>query len=56
MRMLNTAKDATKTIYDPNMEKIDYVFENKLTVPKYSRLVDVSEDRKNEFNLNIRIR
>ncbi len=37
-----------------DMEKIDYVFENKLTVPKYSRLVDVSEIEKNEFNLNIR--
>lgn len=37
-----------------DIEKIDYVFENKLTVPKYSRLVDVSEIEKNEFNLNIR--
>jgi len=37
-----------------DLEKIDYVFENKLTVPKYSRLVDVSEIEENEFNLNIR--
>jgi len=38
-----------------DIEKIDYVFTNKLDIPKYSRLVDVSEIRdKHDFNLNIR--
>jgi len=35
-------------------EKIDYVFTNKIEIPKYSRLVDISEIEENEFNLNIR--
>lgn len=37
-----------------DIEKIDNVFEKKLEEPKYSRLVDVSEIKKNEYNLNIR--
>lgn len=37
-----------------DIEKIDYVFTNKLEIPKYSRLVDLSEIRINDFNLNIR--
>lgn len=37
-----------------DIEKIDYVFENKLEVPKYSRLVDISKIKENEYNLNIR--
>lgn len=38
-----------------DIEKIDYVFTNKIEVPKYSRLVDFSEiQEKNDFNLNIR--
>jgi type I restriction enzyme M protein len=37
-----------------DIEKIDYVFANKLEEPKYSRLVDISEIKKNDFNLNIR--
>ena len=37
-----------------DIERIDYVFENKLNVPKYAHLVDVAEIKKNEYNLNIR--
>lgn len=37
-----------------DIEKIDYVFTNKLEVPKYSRLVDIADIKKREFNLNIR--
>lgn len=37
-----------------DIEKIDNVFEKKIEEPKYSRLVDVAEIKKNEFNLNIR--
>lgn len=38
-----------------DIEKIDYVFTNKIEVPKYSRLVDLAEiQEKNDFNLNIR--
>jgi type I restriction enzyme M protein len=37
-----------------DIEKIDYVFTNKLEVPKYSRLVDIADIKKHEFNLNIR--
>ena len=37
-----------------DMEKITFVFENKREVPKYSRLVNLSEIKKHEFNLNIR--
>lgn len=38
-----------------DIEKIDYVFTNKLQIPKYSRLVDkktIAEE--NDYNLNIR--
>jgi len=37
-----------------DIEKIVYVFENKLEVPKYSRIVDIKEIEENDFNLNIR--
>ena len=38
-----------------DVEKIDYVFTNKLEIPKYSRLVDESEiAEKHDYNLNIR--
>lgn len=37
-----------------DIEKIEYVFDRKLDEPKYSRLVDLSEIKKNEYSLNIR--
>jgi type I restriction enzyme M protein len=38
-----------------DIEKIDFVFTNKLEIPKYSRLVDKTEIVENhDFNLNIR--
>lgn len=38
-----------------DIEKIDYVFSNKLEIPNYSRLVDKSEiAEKHDYNLNIR--
>ncbi len=37
-----------------DIEKIVYVFDNRLEVPKYSRLVDIKEIEENDFNLNIR--
>jgi len=38
-----------------DIEKIDYVFTNKLEIPKYSRLVDVREImEEHDVNLNIR--
>lgn len=37
-----------------DIEKIDYVFVNKLDVPKYSRLVSLDEIQRRDFNLNIR--
>lgn len=37
-----------------DIEKIDFVFTNKLEIPKYSRLVDLREIKANDFNLNIR--
>ncbi|MAT57900.1 MAG: N-6 DNA methylase [Ignavibacteriae bacterium] len=37
-----------------DIEKIDYVFTNKLEVEKYSRLVDLTEIESNDYNLNIR--
>lgn len=37
-----------------DVEKIDYVFTNKIEEPKYSRLVNLSEIENNEFTLNIR--
>lgn len=35
-------------------ERITFVFDNKLQIPKYSRLVELKEIEKNDFNLNIR--
>jgi type I restriction enzyme M protein len=37
-----------------DIEKIDHVFENKIEVPKYSRLVDISEIKRKKYNLNIK--
>lgn len=37
-----------------DIEKIDHVFTNKLEIPKYSRLVDISEIEAEDYNLNIR--
>jgi len=37
-----------------DIEKIVTVFEKKLEIPKYSRLVDIKEIKENDFNLNIR--
>ncbi len=37
-----------------DIEKIVTVFNGKKEIPKYSRLVDIKEIRKNDFNLNIR--
>jgi type I restriction enzyme M protein len=38
-----------------DIEKIDHVFAQKLEVPKYSRLVDMSEIARNNWSLNIRL-
>jgi type I restriction enzyme M protein len=37
-----------------DIEKIATVFDRKLEIPKYSRLVDIKEIEENDFNLNIR--
>jgi len=37
-----------------DIEKITTVFNGKKEIPKYSRLVDIKEIEKNDFNLNIR--
>lgn len=37
-----------------DIEKIDTVFTKKLSINKYSKLVDLSEIEENDFNLNIR--
>ena len=37
-----------------DIEKIDYVFTNKIEIPKYSRLVDIKELAGYDYNLNIR--
>ncbi|HEV7646104.1 MAG TPA: N-6 DNA methylase [Pyrinomonadaceae bacterium] len=37
-----------------DIEKIDYVFTNKLEISKYSKVVDLTEIQGNEYNLNIR--
>ncbi len=37
-----------------DIEKISYVFKNKIELPKYSRLVEVKEIEKEDFNLNVR--
>ncbi len=43
------------TLRPEDMEKIDFVFSNKLEIPKYSRLVGKSEVvEKYDYNLNIR--
>jgi len=37
-----------------DIEKIVYVFDQKLQIPKYSRLVDIAEIEDSDYNLNIR--
>lgn len=37
-----------------DIEKIDFVFTHKIEIPKYSRLVDIKEIQKHDYNLNIR--
>jgi type I restriction enzyme M protein len=37
-----------------DIEKITFAFDNRLEVPKYSRLVGLDEIEKNDFNLSIR--
>lgn len=37
-----------------DIEKITYVFDNKLNIPKYSRLVSLKEIEEHKYNLNIR--
>jgi type I restriction enzyme M protein len=37
-----------------DIEKISTVFHEKKEIPKYSRIVDISEIEENDFNLNIR--
>ncbi len=37
-----------------DIEKIDYVFTHKQDAPKYARLVDIEELKRNDYNLNIR--
>jgi len=44
------------TLRPEDIEKIDHVFTTKLPVPKYARLVDITEigNEQNDWNLNIR--
>jgi type I restriction enzyme M protein len=42
------------TLRPEDIEKIDHVFTHKLEVPKYSRLVDIAEIERKDWNLNIR--
>ncbi|WP_406843494.1 N-6 DNA methylase [Flavobacterium soyae] len=42
------------TLRPEDIEKIDYVFTNKVEEPKYSKLVDLKTIEENEFTLNIR--
>ena len=42
------------TLRPEDIEKISYVYLNKLSIPKYSRLVDLSEIAENKYTLNIR--
>ncbi|MGH7600722.1 MAG: N-6 DNA methylase, partial [bacterium] len=42
------------TLRPEDIEKIDHVFTHKEEVPKYSRLVDLSEIERHDWNLNIR--
>jgi len=37
-----------------DIEKIEHVFTHKLSIDKYSRLVDLQEIKNNDYNLNIR--
>lgn len=37
-----------------DIEKISYVFKNKIELPRYSRLVDVKTVKEEDYNLNIR--
>ena len=37
-----------------DIEKISYIYKNKIEKPKYSRLVDINEIEEEDFNLNIR--
>ena len=37
-----------------DIEKINFVYQNKLELPKYSKLVSLQEIEKEDFNLNIR--
>jgi type I restriction enzyme M protein len=37
-----------------DIEKISYVFKNKIELPRYSRLVDVRTVKEEDYNLNIR--
>ncbi len=37
-----------------DVEKIDYVFTNKIEIPNYSKLVDLSQIIDDDYNLNIR--
>jgi type I restriction enzyme M protein len=37
-----------------DIEKISYVFKNKIELPKYSKLIDIKTIEKEDFNLNIR--
>src|SRR5206468_5369578 len=37
-----------------DIEKISYVFRNKIEIQKYSRLVDLEEIEEQDFNLNVR--
>jgi len=37
-----------------DIEKIDFAYSHFLEIPKYSRLIDISEIIKNDYNLNIR--
>jgi type I restriction enzyme M protein len=37
-----------------DIEKISYVFKNKIELPRYSRLVDVRAVKEEDYNLNIR--
>lgn len=57
--IINADKDYAEgkkqnTLRPEDIEKIDYVFENKIEEANYSRLVDVKTIEENDFTLNIR--
>ncbi len=57
--IINADKDFAEgkkqnTLRPEDVEKIDYVFTNKMEEPKYSKLVDLKTIEENEFTLNIR--